>query len=58
MEKKRKADVFENCTCQQVNKAKNTADKQHSPRSWALLTAFARSNKKKVSHSGLVDESK
>ena len=47
MEKKRKADVFENCTCQQVNKAKNTADKQHSPRSWALLTEFARSNKKK-----------
>ena len=49
MEKKRKADVFENCTCQQVNKAKNTADKQHSPRSWALLTAFARSNKKSFS---------
>ena len=35
---KRKANVFENCTCQQVNKAKNTAGKQHSPRSWPLLT--------------------
>ena len=28
---KRKANIFENCTCQQVNKAKNTADKQRSP---------------------------
>ena len=32
MEKKRKAiKYFKNCTCQQVNKSKNTADKQHSP---------------------------
>ena len=28
---KRKANVFENCTCQQVNKAKNFGDKQCSP---------------------------
>ena len=28
---KRKANVFENCTCQQVNKAKNFEDKQCSP---------------------------
>ena len=25
---KRKANIFENCTCQHVNKAKSTADKQ------------------------------
>ena len=47
--KKRKANIFENCTCQQVNKAKNNADKQHSPRSWPLLTSFARSAKKTFS---------
>ena len=29
---KMKANIFENCTCQQVNKAKKTADKQRSPR--------------------------
>ena len=28
---KRKANIFENCTCQKVNKAKNTADEQRSP---------------------------
>ena len=28
---KRKANIFENCTCQQVNKAKNIGDKQRSP---------------------------
>ena len=28
---KRKANIFDNCTRQQVNKAKNTADKQRSP---------------------------
>ena len=27
----RKANIFENCTCQQVNKAKNFGDKQRSP---------------------------
>ena len=47
--KKRKANIFENCTCQQVDKAKNTADRQHSPRSWPLLTTFARSAKKTFS---------
>ena len=46
MEKMRKANIFENCTCQQVNKAKNTADKQRSPRLKPLLTAFARSDKR------------
>ena len=48
MEKKRKANknIFKNCTVRQVNKSKNTADKQHSPWSWLLLTTFARSNKK------------
>ena len=30
---KRKANIFENCTCQQVNKGKNIGDKQRSPRS-------------------------
>ena len=35
--------------CQQVNKAKNTADKQHSPQLWPLLTAFVRSEKKSFS---------
>ena len=49
MEKKRKANIFENCTCQQVNKAKNTADKYHSPRLWPLLATFARSEKKTFS---------
>ena len=37
MEKKRKENIFENCTCQQVNKNKDTqqspADTQQSPRS-------------------------
>ena len=33
MEKKRKANIFETDTSEQVNKAKNTADKQRSPRS-------------------------
>ena len=42
--------------CQQVNKAKNTADKQHSPRLWPLLTAFVRSDKK--SFSFIVNEAK
>ena len=42
-----KANIFENCTCQQVNKAKNTEDKQHSPRSWPLLIALAGSDFKK-----------
>ena len=37
MGKKRKV---KNCTCQQVDKAKNTADKQYSPRLWPLLTAL------------------
>ena len=31
--KKRKTNIFENCNCQQVNMAKNTADEQRSPRS-------------------------
>ena len=35
-----KANIFENCTCQQVNKAKNFGDKQRS----TLLTAFVRSD--------------
>ena len=45
MEKKRKANILENCKCQQVNMAKNTGDKQRSPRSYPLLTAFARCGK-------------
>ena len=31
-EKKRTANIFENCTCQQVNKAKDNTDTQCSPR--------------------------
>ena len=31
--KKRKAHIFENCSCQKVNKVLNTTDKQRSPRS-------------------------
>ena len=30
------------CTCQKVNKGKATADKQHAPWLWPLLTAFAK----------------
>ena len=45
MEKERKANILENCKCQQVNMAKNTGDKQHSPRSQPLLTALARCDK-------------
>ena len=37
--------IFENCTCQQVNKAKHIGDKQRSPWSYPLLTACARSDK-------------
>ena len=44
--KEGKWNIFKNCTWQQVNKSKNTADKQHSPWSWLLLTTFAKSNKK------------
>ena len=47
MEKKRKAYIFENCTWQLVNKAKNTMDKQHSPRSWQLLQHLQEATKKK-----------
>ena len=32
MKKKGKANILENCKCQQVNMAKNTGDKQRSPR--------------------------
>ena len=48
IEKKRKAnEIFsKNAMWQQVNKSKNTADKQHSTWSWLLLTTFARSDKK------------
>ena len=45
MKKKGKANILENCKCQQVNMAKNTGDKQRSPRSYPLLTAFARCGK-------------
>ena len=45
MEKERKANILENCKCQQVNMAKNTGDKQRSPRSQPLLTACARCDK-------------
>ena len=48
--------IFENCTCQQVNKAKNTLDTQHSPRSWTLLTAFVRSDKKNFLIHGVLTE--
>ena len=51
--------IFQNCTqCQQVNKAKDTADKQHSPRSWPLLKAFARSDKKILIHGELTEANK
>ena len=59
---KRKANIFENCTCQQVNKAKNIGDKQRSPRSQPLLTAliyFARSDKENfLIHSELTKTNK
>ena len=45
MEKERKANILKNCKCQQVNMAKNTGEKQRSPRSQPLLTAFARCDK-------------
>ena len=48
MERKRKAYIFENCTWQLVNKAKNTVDKQHSPRSWPLLQHLQEATKKKT----------
>ena len=47
MERKRKACIFENCTWQLVNKAKNTVEKQHSPRSWPLLQHLQEATKKK-----------
>ena len=47
MEKKRKAYISENYTWQLVNKAKNTVDKQHSPRSWPLLQHLQEATKKK-----------
>ena len=41
MEKKGRSNIFKNCTCQQVDKAKNTAGKQpDSPRLWPLLTVL------------------
>ena len=48
MEKKRKAYIFENCTWQLVTKAKNTVDKQHSPRSWPLLQHLQEATKKQT----------
>ena len=45
--KKRTANILENCTCQQVNKAKDNTDKQRSPRQYPLLTVFSRSDQKK-----------
>ena len=50
MEKKGKENIFENCTCQQVNKNKERqrtlqTHNNHLDRSWPLLTAFARSDK-------------
>ena len=51
--------IFENFTQrQQVNKVKNTSDKQHSPRSWPLLKAFARSDKKILFHGELTEANK
>ena len=47
MEKKTKAYIFENCTSQLDNKAKNTVDKQHSPWSWPLLQHLQEVTKKK-----------
>ena len=38
--KKGKANIFETFTCQIVNKAKSTADKQSTSRSWLLLTSL------------------
>ena len=48
MERKRKAGIFENCTWQLVNKAKNTVEKQHSPRSWPLLQHLQEATKKQT----------
>ena len=58
MEIKRNANIYilETCTCQQVNKVKNTLDTQHSPRSWTLLTAFVRSGKKNFLIHGVLTE--
>ena len=53
---KSKVNIFENCTCQQVNKAKNIGDKQRSPWSYPLLTAFSRSdNENFLIHSELTE---
>ena len=52
---KREVNIFENCTCQKVNKAKNFGDKQRSPcrarhcdllvanatKNWGLATKFS-----------------
>ena len=55
MEKKRKAYIFENCTWQLVNKAKNTVDKQHSPRSWPLLQhSYCKKRQKKQTKNFLI----
>ena len=55
---KRGRQIFVNCTCQQVNKAKNTGDKQRQPWSKPLLTAFARSNKENFLIHGELTETK
>ena len=48
MEPKKLIIIFsKNCTFQQVNKAENATHKHCSPLSLPLLTAFARSDKKK-----------
>ena len=47
--------IFENFTQrQQVSKAENTSDKQHSPQSWPLIESI-RKKRQKNSHSRWVD---
>ena len=55
MEKKRK--LYVPASYQEQRKAKNTAGKQHPPRSWPLLTADLQETTKKSSHLRRVDGS-
>ena len=58
-EKRKKTNIFEICTCQQINKAKNTADKQLT----SIVAAVdnicrKRQQKKRLSHSRRVGRNK
>ena len=51
--------IFENFTQrQQVSKAENTSDKQHSTQSWPLIESIRKKRQKILIHGELTEENK